>query len=60
MRKNLSGIKICIFSVPTLSGINVYLARYSLPIAVAQWLRYCAKNRKVAGSIPDGIIGIFH
>jgi hypothetical protein len=27
---------------------------------VAQWLRYCATNRKVAGSIPDGIIGIFH
>jgi hypothetical protein len=28
--------------------------------AVAQWLRYCAKNRKVAGSIPDGVIGILH
>jgi hypothetical protein len=27
--------------------------------AVAQWLRHCAKNRKVAGSIPDGVIGIF-
>jgi hypothetical protein len=27
---------------------------------VAQWLRYCATNRKVAGSIPDVIIGIFH
>jgi hypothetical protein len=26
---------------------------------VAQWLRYCATNRKVAGSIPDGVIGIF-
>ena len=24
------------------------------------WLRHCAKNRKVAGSIPDGVIGIFH
>jgi hypothetical protein len=21
---------------------------------------YCATNRKVAGSIPDGVIGIFH
>jgi len=35
-----------------------------LPIAlrteVAQWLRRCATNRKVAGSIPDGVIGIFH
>jgi hypothetical protein len=28
--------------------------------AVAQCLRNCATNRKVAGSIPDGFIGIFH
>ena len=28
--------------------------------AVAQWLRCCATNRKVAGSIPDGVIGSFH
>jgi len=28
--------------------------------AVAQWLRCCATNGKVAGSIPDGVIGIFH
>jgi hypothetical protein len=28
--------------------------------AVAQWLRYCATNQKVAGLIPDGVIGIFH
>jgi hypothetical protein len=27
--------------------------------AVAQWLTYCATNRKVAGSIPDGV-SIFH
>ena len=27
--------------------------------AVAQWLRYFATNRKVAGSIPVGVIGIF-
>ena len=27
--------------------------------AVAQWLRCCATNRKVAGSIPDGVIRIF-
>jgi hypothetical protein len=24
-----------------------------------RWLRYCATSRKVAGSIPDGVIGIF-
>jgi hypothetical protein len=27
---------------------------------VAQWLRHCATNQKVAGSIADGVIGIFH
>jgi hypothetical protein len=25
-----------------------------------QWLRHWATNRKVVGSIPDGVIGIFH
>jgi hypothetical protein len=30
------------------------------PLMVAQWLRYCRTNKKVAGSIPDGVIGIFH
>ena len=28
--------------------------------AVARWLRCSATNRKVAGSIPAGVIGIFH
>ena len=32
----------------------------SVGTAVAQWLRCCATNRKVAGSIPAGVIGIFH
>jgi hypothetical protein len=27
--------------------------------AVAQWLRYCVTNQKVAGSIPDGVMEIF-
>ena len=27
---------------------------------MAQWLRYCATNRNIAGSILDGVIGIFH
>ena len=31
-----------------------------MEITVAQRLRYCATNRKVAGSFPDGVIGIFH
>jgi len=29
----------------------------SLGTAIAQWLRCCATNRKVAGSIPAGVIG---
>jgi len=28
--------------------------------AVAQWLRCRATNRKADGSIPEGVIGIFH
>ena len=31
-----------------------------LGTAVAQWLRCCAKNLKVTGSVLDGIIVIFH
>jgi hypothetical protein len=27
---------------------------------MAQWLRHCATNRKIAGSIPDGVTGFFH
>jgi len=27
--------------------------------AVAQWLRFCATNQKVAGSIPAGVRGFF-
>jgi hypothetical protein len=27
--------------------------------AVAQWLRYCATNQKVAGSIPEGVTEFF-
>ena len=30
-----------------------------LGTAVVQWLRCCATNRKLAGSIPAGIIGFF-
>jgi hypothetical protein len=29
------------------------------PTAVAQWLRYCATNQKVAGSIPDAFMEFF-
>ena len=42
-------------SVIILSYYNIIMGT-----AVAQWLRCCATNRKVAGSIPAGVIGIFH
>jgi len=32
---------------------------YIYRTAVAQWLRCCATNRKVAGSIPAGVSGFF-
>jgi hypothetical protein len=52
--------------VPPVSALELLIAIYNTklnnggPLMVAQWLRYCATNRKVAGSIPDGVIGIFH
>jgi len=38
--------------------MNLYL--YFPHFAVAQWLWGCTTNQKVAGSIPDGVTGIFH
>jgi membrane-bound lytic murein transglycosylase B len=32
---------------------------YILGTAVAQWLRYCATNQKVAGSTADGVMEFF-
>jgi len=37
----------------------VYLVLVQVVLAVAQWLRCCATNQKVADSIPDGISGFF-
>jgi len=42
-------------SLADLAGLQ-----FAVRTAVAQWLRCCATNLKVAGSIPDGVIGIFH
>ena len=39
--------------------LNLYFRTYR-GTAVTQCLKCCATNRKVAGSIPDGVIGIFH
>ena len=40
-------------------AVDYYLC-VVLPFIMAQWLRCCATNQKVTGSIPDGVIGIFH
>ena len=40
-----------------LSG--VYHTNSKMQTAVAEWLRCCATNRKVAGSIPAGVSGFF-
>jgi len=43
------------------SNVNtLFNGVHFLGTAVAQWLRCCATNRKVAGSIPDGVTEIFH
>jgi len=36
-----------------------FVNRDKVETAVAQWLRCCATNRKVTGSIPAGVIGFF-
>ena len=44
----------------TCNGTDLPLPLLLLGTAVAQWLRCGATNRKVAGSIPDGVIAIFY
>jgi len=43
------------FCMLLLNFVNYVL----LGTAIAQCLRYCATNREIAGSIPEGVIGIF-
>ena len=45
---------------PPLHPRKYYWYSFLLGTAAGQWLRCCATNRKVAGSIPAGVIGIFH
>jgi hypothetical protein len=39
--------------------METFIGTYVLLPAVVQWLRHCATNRNVAGSIPGGV-RIFH
>jgi hypothetical protein len=43
-----------------LTNIILYYYIFGGTLLVAQWLMHCATHRKVARSIPDGVIGIFH
>ena len=53
---------VCSFS-PTLTCMMIRVNLRDICVcvgtAVAQWLRCCATNRKVAGSIPAGVSGFF-
>jgi len=40
-------------------GWILYTTSHFTGTAVAQWVRCCATNRKVAGSIPAGVNGFF-
>ena len=50
--------EIC-FNYPTGLLNTLRYCILNLERAVVQWLRHYATNRQVAGSIPDGVIGIF-
>jgi hypothetical protein len=52
----LAVLKICV----SLSFFDILIPQAWGPLMVAQWLRYCATNRKVAGSIREGVVGIYH
>jgi len=61
----MSGVELPLPIITSWHVLN-YVHRYLLVTlenrgtAVAQWLRCCATNRKVAVSIPAGVSGIFH
>ena len=40
-------------------GCKTILFHLITVVCRGSWLRHCATSRKVAGSIPDGVIGIF-
>ena len=62
---NMFPCKIPAIPVRFLSKFNfleIFLKNIPIPSGTRwrSWLRHCATSRKVAGSIPDGVSGIFH
>jgi len=55
---SVATILLLLFMVHIIIIIIIIIIKL-LGTAVAQWLRCCATNRKVAGSIPDGVSGFF-
>ena len=51
-------VKVIYKVIVCLGNIYIYIYIY-MGTAVAQWLRCCATNRKIAGSIPTGVSGFF-
>ena len=64
LRFNVGCISIhLLYSVPTPPRSITLLFIHTTTFWGTQWrswLRHCATSRKVSGSIPDGVIGIFH
>jgi hypothetical protein len=67
MNLTLKGLILCSFVLNlTLKALIlcsvVYQSMWDLRCSRRwrSWLRYCPTSRKVAGSIPDGVIGIFY
>jgi hypothetical protein len=48
------------FDLPFSSPGSSWFIIIIIIIIIITYLLYCATNQKVAGSIPDGVIGIFH
>jgi hypothetical protein len=51
--------RVCVRFCFLLGTVRNLTAAHYQETAVAQWLRYCATNQKVAGSIPDGVMEFF-
>jgi hypothetical protein len=56
-----SKVIMVLWGLPTRCSVSMF----QIPHAITSytwrsWLSHCATSRKVAGSIPDGVIGIFH
>jgi hypothetical protein len=45
---------------PCIIAASLYFDLQNLNISQSVNNKHCATSRKVAGSIPDGVIGVFH